>query len=204
MSKRPFFEGWYFKHQQGEHTVAFIPAHHRDGRGVHTASLQIVTEDRAEYTEVPIREFQVERRPFRVRCGDSVFSPGGCRIDAPFGGQRLTGTLRYGPWAALNGDIMGPFRFVPSLQCRHSVLSMAHSVEGNEHDILSHSSTNSPMFFDSLSGEELAEYEAYAKANRDRYFETFPLKDYHADEVWLMPGWSRVTTENPAVTIPIK
>ncbi len=130
MSKRPFFEGWYFKHQQGEHTVAFIPAHHRDGRGVHTASLQIVTEDRAEYTEVPIREFQVERRPFRVRCGDSVFSPGGCRIDAPFGGQRLTGTLRYGPWAALNGDIMGPFRFVPSLQCRHSVLSMAHSVEG--------------------------------------------------------------------------
>lgn len=79
-----------------------------------------------------------------------------------------------------------------------------YDAEGNEHDILSHSSTNSPMFFDSLSGEELAEYEAYAKANRDRYFETFPLKDYHADEVWLMPGWSRVTTENPPVTIPIK
>lgn len=25
---------------------------------------------------------------------------------------------------------MGPFRFVPRMQCRHSVLSMAHSVEG--------------------------------------------------------------------------
>lgn len=130
MSKQPFFEGWYFKHQQGGHIIAFIPAHHRDESGVHTASLQIVTEDRAAYMEVPIRDFQVEREPFRVRCGNSVFSLGGCRIDCAFAGERLTGTLRYGPWTAPRGDIMGPFRFVPFMQCRHSVLSMAHSVKG--------------------------------------------------------------------------
>lgn len=130
VSGQPFFEGWYFKHQQGGHTVAFIPARHRDGNGVYTASLQIVTESRAEYAEIPVQAFQVERRPFRVRCGDSVFSPAGCRIDCLFGGERLTGTLHYGPWARPKGDIMGPFRFVPFMQCRHSVLSMEHSVEG--------------------------------------------------------------------------
>lgn len=130
MSREPFFEGWYFKHQQGNRTVVFIPAHHRDGSGRHTASLQIITESRAEYMEVPIREFQIRRRPFRVRCGASVFSPAGCRIDCPFGQERLTGILHYGPWAVPRSDIMGPFRFVPGMQCRHSVLSMAHSVEG--------------------------------------------------------------------------
>lgn len=127
---QPFFEGWYFKHQRGSHTMAFIPARHQDGNGAYTASLQIVTEERAEYVEFPISSFRVERRPFRVRCGDSVFSPSGCRIDCLFGGERLTGTLRYGPWARPKSDIMGPFRFAPFLQCRHSVLSMAHSVEG--------------------------------------------------------------------------
>ena len=130
MNGQPFFEGWYFKHQQGEHTVAFIPAHHRDGQGVYTASLQIITENRAEYVEIPVRDFRMKQKPFRVRCGDNVFSPSGCRIDCPFGGARLTGTLRYGPWTPPRGDIMGPFRFVPRMQCRHSVLSMAHSVEG--------------------------------------------------------------------------
>lgn len=130
MSGQPFFEGWYFKHQQGEHTIAFIPAHHRDERGLHTASLQIITEDRAEYLEIPRRAFQVDRKPFRVRCGDSVFMPSSCRIHCSLGGERLTGTLRYGTWTPPKGDIMGPFRFVPRMQCRHSVLSMAHSVEG--------------------------------------------------------------------------
>ena len=130
MAGQPFFEGWYFKHQQGDRTAAFIPAHHRDGDGVYTASLQIITESRAEYMEIPLREFHIRRRPFRVRCGASVFSPAGCRIDCLFGRERLTGTLRYGPWAVPRGDIMGPFRFVPGMQCRHSVLSMAHSVEG--------------------------------------------------------------------------
>lgn len=130
MTKGPFFEGWYFKHQQGEHTVAFIPAHHRDRRGVHAASMQVITEDRAEYAEIPIEDFRVEREPFRVRCGDSVFSLGGCRIDCPFAGERLTGTLRYGAWTPPKGDIMGPFRLVPFMQCRHSVFSMAHTVKG--------------------------------------------------------------------------
>lgn len=130
MDRRPFFEGWYFKHQQENHTIAFIPAHHRNEQGIYTASLQVVTESRAEYMEIPVREFHVKRDPFRVRCGNSVFSASGCRIDCVCGGERLAGSLRYGPWTPPKGDIMGPFRFVPWMQCRHSVCSMVHSVEG--------------------------------------------------------------------------
>jgi len=131
MDGQPFFEGWYFKHRQGPRTVAFIPAHHRDESGTHTASLQIITEDRAAYVEIPIRAFSVDRTAFQIRCGNSVFSRRGCWIDCPFLGERLTGELRYGPWARPRGDIMGPFRFAPGMQCRHSVFSMGHAVTGS-------------------------------------------------------------------------
>ncbi len=130
MTPRPFFEGWYFKHQWAGRTAAFIPAHHRDGTGAHTASLQIVTDDASDCLEIPIAEFHIRRDPFQVRAGTSLFTLEGCRINCALGGGRLTGALRYGPAAPPKGDIMGPFRFVPFLQCRHSVLSMDHTVDG--------------------------------------------------------------------------
>lgn len=40
------------------------------------------------------------------------------------------GDLRFGPFSPLRYDIMGPFRYVPFIQCRHSVFSMKHTVHG--------------------------------------------------------------------------
>ena len=38
--------------------------------------------------------------------------------------------LRYGPMSRPAADIMGPFRFIPFMECRHSVFSLAHRVNG--------------------------------------------------------------------------
>ena len=38
-----YFEGWYLKHQQGNDTIALIPAVHMDGKGDTSASIQVVT-----------------------------------------------------------------------------------------------------------------------------------------------------------------
>lgn len=129
MEQTQFFEGWYFKHQWEGHTLAVIPARHRSG-GRETASLQIITESAAQWQEVPAEMFRVEREPLRIRAGESMFSLEGCRLECVFQGRPLRGELRYGPAACLRGDIMGPFRFVPWMQCRHSVVSMGHTVEG--------------------------------------------------------------------------
>ena len=40
------------------------------------------------------------------------------------------GELRFGALTPLKYDIMGPFSFVPALECRHSVISMRHTVNG--------------------------------------------------------------------------
>lgn len=39
--------------------------------------------------------------------------------------------MDFGPLSPLKYDIMGPFALVPFMECRHSVLSMRHSIRGN-------------------------------------------------------------------------
>ena len=41
-----------------------------------------------------------------------------------------TGSVQFGALMPIQYDIMGPFRYVPFMQCRHSVFSMRHSVFG--------------------------------------------------------------------------
>lgn len=131
MGNQGSFEGWYFKHQCGGTVVALIAAHHRDRAGTHTASLQVVTPERAYHLDLPARQFYRQRRPFLVRAGGCVFSMEGCHIDCLLEGRVLRGELRYQNMVLPEGDIMGPFRYVPGMQCRHSVLSLSHEVEGS-------------------------------------------------------------------------
>ena len=51
-------------------------------------------------------------------------------VDLEEGDFSLKGELRYGPFTRLESDIMGPFRRVPARGCVHTVLSMAHPLEG--------------------------------------------------------------------------
>lgn len=125
------FEGWYFKQQCGGHTAAFIPARHRGPDGEETASLQIILDDRAWNVEIPAREFSVSQNPFTVQAGKSVFALTGCRIDCRVQGISFIGELQYSAPVLPCRDIMGPFRFVPAMQCRHSLLSLSHRVDGH-------------------------------------------------------------------------
>ena len=129
--RRPYFEGWYFKQQSGEDTVALIPSLHTDGGGRTYASLQVITDTASYHTEFPSGAFTPGTGQLLLRVGNSVFSRTGCTLDLKADSFSLSGRLSFGPFAALAGDIMGPFRFVPLLECRHSVLSMCHSVSGS-------------------------------------------------------------------------
>lgn len=42
----------------------------------------------------------------------------------------MKGKLVYGKFSQLSGDIMGPFRWIPFMQCRHEIISMRHNVAG--------------------------------------------------------------------------
>ena len=127
----PYFEGWYFKHQnpQGQ-TLALIPAFHIDRDGRRTASLQVISKDQAWWLEYPEAQLKISRQPFQVQIGQSSFGRQGIDLHIQQDNLSLYSSLRYSPLTALRSDIMGPFRFFAGMQCTHGVISMGHSLSG--------------------------------------------------------------------------
>lgn len=127
----PYFEGWYLKHQNQDNTIAFIPAVHADKNGQWTVSLQVVTEEGAWYFTYPKEACRISRKPFGVRVGKNVFTDKGIQIDIESRELTVKGCIAYAPFDRLSYDIMGFFKYIPFLQCRHGVLSMHHSLKGS-------------------------------------------------------------------------
>lgn len=125
-----YFEGWYLKHQGPEGELALIPAIHQRRGGERSATIQVITADQTRIFSFPERAFQAWEDQFKVRVSGNWFSQDGVYVDLEEGDFSLKGELRYGPFTRLESDIMGPFRRVPAMECVHTVLSMAHPLEG--------------------------------------------------------------------------
>jgi len=63
----------------------------------------------------------------------NLFGSKGIRLSIHTPRLCAEGRLDFGPLSPLRYDIMGPFAFVPFMQCRHHVWSMKHSVCGTVH-----------------------------------------------------------------------
>ncbi|MDE6031263.1 MAG: tocopherol cyclase family protein [Oscillospiraceae bacterium] len=127
MPKKEYFKGWYFKSCNKNQTVAFIPSLHC-GDSKESAFLQIITDDNAFC--LPFPKLKYREKPLFVKIGNGVFSEKGIKLDIKTDELTAQGTLRFGELSPIRYDIMGPFKFVPFMQCRHSVYSMSHRVVG--------------------------------------------------------------------------
>lgn len=125
------FEGWYFKQQSGQNMIAFIPAVHTDRRGNRSGSVQVITPDKSYYIEFPEEAITINRQSLVIRAGESTFSPKGIALNIQSDGISVTGNLQFGKMTPPNGDIMGPYKMVPFMECRHSVFSLTHTVLGS-------------------------------------------------------------------------
>ena len=125
--KKGLFYGWYFKCQSDTQTLAVIPAVHRAG-GKKACSIQIITEEHSWTVSMPIEAFK--RKGRMISIGKNRFGEKGIRLAVCEPGLKIKGKLEFGPLFPLRYDIMGPFSFVPFLECRHSIWSMKHMVRG--------------------------------------------------------------------------
>lgn len=110
-----YFYGWYFKCQSDIQTLAVIPAVHGAGRE-RTCSIQFITDEQAWSIINPI--------------GKMHFGKTGIQLQLDTQQLKVKGDLNFSNPLPLKYDIMGPFRWVPCMECRHSVYSMQHSVDG--------------------------------------------------------------------------
>ncbi len=124
---RDYFCGWYFKCQSGEQTLALIPASHRtDGRRLN--SIQIITENTSRTVFFPYDALKREPNGFSI--GDCYFGRDGIILHINDGDISAYGKLIFGPFSKIRYDIMGPFQYMPFMECRHSIKSMSHTLSG--------------------------------------------------------------------------
>lgn len=127
MSKNNYFKGCYFKCSANDKTISFIPAFHRNCRNEST-SLQIITDNTA--FNIPFDSLKYHERPLSIEIGNNIFSDRGIKLNIQTNTLSIHGELAFNQLSPIKYDIMGPFQYVPFMQCRHSIYSMKHTING--------------------------------------------------------------------------
>ena len=122
------FYGWYFKCQSEEDTVIFIASANR-GEDESTGRLQIATKDGVWDVGFPIECFSEKKG--NIFLAQNRFGRSGIRFNITTADLRGKGNLIFSDFTPLDYDIMGPFVLVPFMECRHSIISMRHKVNGS-------------------------------------------------------------------------
>ncbi len=124
--KNGFF-GWYFKCQSETDTIVFI-ASVTTGVEKATANLQIAGRDGTWNVEFPVESFTLKGGNIFIE--NNHFGKNGIVVDVSDDKVKVKGKLYFRDFTPLEYDIMGPFVMVPFMECRHSVMSMKHVVNG--------------------------------------------------------------------------
>lgn len=122
---RDYFCGWYFKCQSEKQTLAIIPAVHKSLQDK-SCSIQLITDAGAWNFVFPYKDCH----NFPIQIKDNRFDKSGISLNLQTPECTAVGSIRFGAASPLRYDIMGPFKYVPFMECRHSVVSMKHTVNG--------------------------------------------------------------------------
>lgn len=139
--KKGYFEGWYVKliDSPGKTIFALIPgvSSGKSRKDAH-AFIQLINAvtGKTEYFRFALEEFSADNRKFDVRIGDNHFWDGGMQVDLQNETTSLSGSLRFEqiekyPTSLLHPGIMGPFSFIPWMECYHGVVNITHTIAGS-------------------------------------------------------------------------
>ncbi len=139
-----YFEGWYFKQTTNNsgnssgvaRTVSLIPGISRSAAG-DRAFVQMIdgASGLTRYFPFSAEEFSATDEPFGVRVGDNRFSLSGIHVDLKDSEGSVRGDLVFGKTVPpvssfLNPGVMGPYSFVPFMECYHGIASLDHRADG--------------------------------------------------------------------------
>lgn len=131
---RPWFEGWYYRLTDKDISLAVIIGIQRDEHKAASAFIQILDtlRHRSDYHSFSMNEVHISEQPYTIHIGPHSFSREHLRLQFPDIHCDLTCSnffplhvSRYAP------TIMGPFSYLDSMQCVHSIISLYHDVAGS-------------------------------------------------------------------------
>jgi hypothetical protein len=129
--KRSYFEGWYFKNQNVSEIISFIPSFHIDENGKKFVIIQVIINSSSYQIKYKMDEFSILKKGLGIRIGNNTFTDKGISLNICTDCIEVVGKLIYTSFVPLKYDIMGPFKYAPFMQCRHSVYSLAHNIKGH-------------------------------------------------------------------------
>jgi len=136
-----YFEGWYFKciSRDRRHAVALIPGMAVTPAGLGHGFVQVINaaNGRTYYFDFPYDCFSAAVDQLDVTICGNRFSSDGLRVDLsqPDVGE-VNGSLTFSdcrayPTSLLHPGIMGPFSFVPDMECNHVIIHLSHGISGS-------------------------------------------------------------------------
>ena len=139
--KNNYFEGWYFKliDQSRNTIIAMIPgiAIGKDKQDTHSF-IQFIdaVSGQTEYFKFAFDEFRSNNDTFDVRIDANHFSDSEINVNLNNGKTTICGQLYFNnitkyPKSFLHPGIMGPFSFMPGMECYHGVVNISHTISGN-------------------------------------------------------------------------
>ena len=129
-NKKVFFEGWYFKHQYKDISIALIPGINIDKNGVKYAFIQIITNNKSYNIKYNFKDFSMSYDKLTIKIKDNIFSNRGVILNIVCDDMKIKGKLSYDNITAIRSNIMGPFALIKFMQCNHGVISLHHLVNG--------------------------------------------------------------------------
>lgn len=130
-----YFEGWYYKviSADEQQAFAFIPGVAMNNQGEQHAFIQVLDgrAKTAEYIRFSADAFSAASAFFSINIDRSNFTGNSMQL----GLNDYYGTLQFKntvPWPnkLFSPGIMGPYTFVPFMECYHGIVSMDHTLEG--------------------------------------------------------------------------
>lgn len=132
---RNYFEGWYFKNVNSQKGISFIPGisiNNEDAK----AFIQIITNEVSYFVDYNIKDFEFNYSPFYIKIGDNSFSKSEVNINIEKKFIKIYGNIKYSDSQNISTNIlapniMGPFSYLPFMECNHAIISMQNTINGS-------------------------------------------------------------------------
>lgn len=143
LHRKEYFEGWYYKQVTSDQrtVICLIP-----GLSVHEGkvspfiqinSAQKIGQTWHQTTDwLDFADLRSQDEPFLIQLGENTFRRDGISIAYHGARMQVTGKLDFRnaitpPGSRWAPTIMGPFSYLPGMECIHSVISLSHTIEGS-------------------------------------------------------------------------
>lgn len=131
-----YFEGWYFKNTNNKNGISFIPGININENNK-KAFIQVITENSSYFVNYDINDFEYNFNPFYIKVKNNIFSRDGINIDIfdEIQNLKVKGNIKYLNTknikvTTISPNIMGPFSYIPFMECNHAIISMKNNTKG--------------------------------------------------------------------------